>query len=118
MNLQTLQTTFESLPDWEKEIFLNDNVKQLLEDITVPGAKPDLSDVDTEDIAAWLVANNMVTCNELLDAIVDDVEELREIMVESAIYDYENQEEILDEDDYYISDRNNTNNETGGDFPY
>lgn len=118
MNIQTLRSTFDSLPDWEKEIFLNNNAEQLLEDITVPVDMPDLSDVDTEDIAAWLVANNMVTCDELLDAVVDDVEELRGIMEESATYEYENQEEILDEDEYYTSDSNNTNYEPGEDSPY
>lgn len=118
MNLQTLQTTFDSLPDWEKEIFLKNNAEQLLADINASVKMPNLSDVDTEDIAAWLVANDMVTCDELLDIIVDDVEDLRKIMEESAIYDYENQEEILDEDEYYTTYKNDTDYEPGEEMPY
>ena len=45
----------------------------------------------------------MATCDGLLDAVVKDVEELRDIMVESAIYDYECEDDIINEDDVNLS---------------
>lgn len=118
MNTQEIQTVFDSLPDWEKEIFLRNNSEQLLEDVTVPKEKPNLDDVETEDIAEWMLDNDVVTFDELLDAVVDNVDELREIMEYSAVLDYESQEESLDEDERYGPAETSFDYENDEDFPY
>lgn len=117
-NLETLQNAFDSLADWEKEIFLNNNAEQLLAYMTIPVGKPNLDDIETEDIAEWLIESGMVTCDELLDAVVDDIDKLREIMYDSAVMDYESQEEILDEDEYYGTAEPSSDFEIDEDFPY
>lgn len=118
MNTQEIQTVFDSLPDWEKEIFLRNNSEQLLEDVTVPKEKPNLDNIETEDIAAWMLDNDVVTFDELLDAVVDDVDELREIMEYSAVLDYESQEEILDEEGGIGNTERSFDYENDEDFPY
>ena len=60
----------------------------------------------------------MATCDELLDAVVKDVEELRDIMVESAIYDYECEDNIINEDEYYSTPATSNKFESGDDFTY
>ena len=62
--------------------------------------------------------SGMATCDGLLDAVVKDVEELRDIMVESAIYDYECEDNIINEDEYYSTPATSNKFELGEDFPY
>lgn len=118
MHIQILQEAFDSLSTWEKEMFLNNNACTLIEDITSPREKHNLGDIETEDLAAWLIDNGMATCDELLDAVVKDVEELRDIMIESAIYDYECEDDIIDEDEYYSTPATSNNFDPDEDFPY
>lgn len=117
--MNNLQTLFAVLPDWEKEAFLSNNAEQLLADLTRSQAKVNLDDVETEDIVDRMIENGMLTWEELLDTIVENVDEFREILVEAADYEYENQEESLDEDEYYYPyDRSYTNYEPGEDNPF
>lgn len=118
MDIQEIQTAFDALPDWEKEIFLKNNAEMILGDITVTSERPNLGDIETKDIAAWMVENDVVTCDELLNAVVDDVEELREIMYDSAVVDYEGQGDILDEEEYYGTAEPSHDFESEEDFPY
>lgn len=115
MKTNDIQTTFDSLAIWEQDLFIENNAEQLITDLSAE--TPNLDNVNTEIIVEWLLEKHGMTTKELLDAVVDDVEELREIMEESAIDDYENQEEIVDEDEY-TSDRSNINYEPGEDSPF
>lgn len=118
-NLQTLQAIFDALPNWEKESFLCNNSEQLISDMTSPNAKLNLEDIETENIVEWLLENKVLTCEELLDVVVENIDEFRDIMMESAAEDYESQDEILDEDEYYdTSDRPHTNYGFAEGFPF
>lgn len=118
-NLQTLQTLFAALPDWEREAFLSNNAEQLLADLASPTAKLNLDDVETEDIVDRMIENGMLTWEELLDTVVENVDEFREILVEAADYEYENQEESFDDDEYYNTyDGSHTTYEPGEDDPF
>lgn len=104
-NSQQFQLVFDSLAQWEREAFIENNEKQLLSDAGLD--RPDLNEVETEDIALWLMAKRIVTAEELLDSVVDNLDDLRSYLEEEAESEYA-QEAIESE---YIEDMED-------DYPY
>lgn len=83
MKENDIQSAFDSLAQWEQDLFIENNEEQLLSDINTE--TPNLEDIDTDDIVEWLFDNCDLTTDELLDAVVDDLEYLREIVVEGRM---------------------------------
>lgn len=104
-NPQQFQLAFDSLAQWEREAFIENNEIKLLADAGLD--RPDLNEVETEDIALWLMANRIVTAEELLDSVVDNLDDLRSYLEEEAESEYA-QEAIESE---YIEDMED-------DYPY
>lgn len=90
MELQQFQELYENLSSYEKEEFLDNNREQLLTDTKVN--RPNLNEIEPEDIAEWLVEHYDMSTKEILDTFCDDLEELQDIVrdeVESEYYDEE-----------------------------
>lgn len=104
-NSQQFQLVFDSLAQWEREAFIENNEIKLLADAGFD--RPDLNEVETEDIALWLMAKRIVTAEELLDSVVDNLDDLRSYLEEEAESEY-TQEAIESE---YIEDMED-------DYPY
>lgn len=104
-NTQQFQLAFDSLAQWEREAFIENNEIKLLADAGLD--RPDLNEVETEDIALWLMAKRIVTADELLDSVVDNLDDLRSYLEEDAESEYV-QEAIESE---YIED-------VEDDYPY
>lgn len=94
MNIQDLQTAFDNAPEWERMKFIEDNGMELSRFLGI--GRPDLEELNTEEIAWWLIASGMLSTEELLDAVVDDIDVLR-----SAIYEIEEMEEEEEEEEQY-----------------
>lgn len=104
-NTQQFQLAFDSLAQWEREAFIENNEIKLLADAGLD--RPDLNEVETEDIALWLMSKRIVTAEELLDSVVDNLDDLRSYLEEDAESEYV-QEAIESE---YIED-------VEDDYPY
>lgn len=103
--IQQFQSAFDSLAQWEKEAFIENNEERLLADAGLD--RPDLNEVETEDIALWLMAKRIVTAEELLDSVVDNLDDLRSYIEEGAESEYA--QEVIESE--YIEDMED-------DYPY
>ena len=115
MDIQQFQQAYDSLAGWEKQDFLEKNSEQLLSDIGFN--RPDLQEVYASTIVWWLIEYDMATADEILNATVDDLDELQEILSEDAAVEYEAQEEeLLAEEEYYS--RGRSTGYAGDDSPF
>lgn len=85
-----IQQAFDSLVRYEQGEFINRNYKQLTTDSGLN--RPRLEDVNTYDIVYHLLNN--VTPERLLESVITDFDELKEVLCQFAEDEY--LEEITD----------------------
>lgn len=79
-----IQQAFDSLARYEQAEFINRNYEQLATDSGLN--RPKLENVDTYDIVYHLL--NKVTPEKLLDSVITDFEELKEVLCQFAEDEY------------------------------
>lgn len=86
---------FNGLATWEQEMFIENNREQLISDF---GVNPEtvLKEAEIEELVLELICRFKMSPEEILDACVDDVEKIKELVAEAKRADY------YDEDADYV----------------